>query len=207
MKSIILLVFIFVFTTKLKASSKVQNIVCTHQMVCDQVSKIIELNKYKIIEAFEKNSDPHHSSLSPLQIKKIKNADLIIRGPQKLSPSLNSIFLQSKKLTIELENHQTKINPHFWLFKEVNCQIEKQLKTKLHKLKIKMKTAASCLNYELQSSLEIEIKNILAIKKVTLILPHNSFTEYLKGLGFDAYSLYKPGHHKHINLKILKMKD
>lgn len=206
---------------KLQASEKkpIIEISCTHSQLClmaEFILKSHELKKnehYTIKQTIKISGDPHDFEPKASEIKELINSSLLISGPTELNPWIKKITEQRKKnktlksisLSIASDSFTTyksknkEALSHFWLYPEIQCDMEAQLEEKLVEYQL-IKERVSLRNECSDEAQVVEAELSDAIKKMKypMVFTHDAllplFNIYkLKNQNFLA--IKGSGHH------------
>lgn len=180
---------------------------CTHTQVCNSLKYLTANQQHFVIEqSIDLNGqDPHHFEPKVGDIKKLIQSQNLILAPYKVQPWLKSIekkrnHSKSKgKVTIQAKAS----SEHFWLKLDSLCLYLKTLNLYLQEGFQSYLNQEDRLNrqcQQLQNNLISDDSN----PDRTIILLHDSLTNFLKNKGFKVISLRGHGHHQKITPRSIK---
>jgi ABC-type Zn uptake system ZnuABC Zn-binding protein ZnuA len=154
----------------------------------------------QVVYPIKKMGDPHHYHPSVSTLNQFLSADYFISTDLKTTPWAKKIISKrrSPSYAINFQNLGQRPSPegHFWLFPQLICLAEKQLRRQLVDWKISVKNLESCPAKAIGNRLSTAFSRA-KIKEV--ILGHSSIAPLLKDIGLQTIVI-RQGHHHHLGL-------
>ena len=204
MKAVLVFLSIF-FVTNISIASE---FLCTHPQACNLVSEsLLDSDKHVFKLAIDKELDPHHHELSPLEIKSLITAEYLIIAPEELQPWVKTILKKRSKNTLiislsdEVKNLQnTHQLSHFWLYPEQLCFNKKFIRTQLKKYKFKVN------NHKCNKDYLNNMSNTLKdLNSKSYVLSHDALSGLFSKFKINHIALKGSHHHDSIDSKKMKI--
>ncbi len=199
-------IFFLVFLFQLTPAAQPEYVTTIHPY--KEILERVVGERGKVICLLPPGSSPHTFNISPSEVKAIESADALFYGAKNLDEwairynnpnkiELLSLLPADSLLNIvSIRNENLGIDPHFWTDPLLVKIILPQLTAKLCSIDpggcIIYKTNAEEFSKELESIYNEISKNLIQVKKRTVILSHPFFQYFLKRFNFTLAGIIEP---------------
>lgn len=206
-----ILLIILLFSASASANKKIG---CTQPNLCQLLKSILKDSNTTLKPVLTISGDPHHFSPAPHHIKNMVKVDLLIAAPVQLQPWIEQVSAKRPDQTTFVWNLQNDIKPqivqkygphyhelsHFWLYPEMQCQLEEKLKGFFKQNKVVLRPH-TCDEDNYRSRLEELAKKM---KNYMVIPTHSAISPLLNAHGIKTLALRGAHHHSQIQASQLK---
>ena len=199
-------IFLLVFLFQLTPAAQPEYVTTIHPF--KEILKRVVGERGNVICLLTPGSSPHTFNISPSEVKAIESSDALFYGAKNLdewaigynNPNkielLSLLPVDSLLNIVSIRNENLGIDPHFWTDPLLVKILLTQLAAKLCSIdpdgcKI-YKTNAEKFSSELESIYNEISKNLIQVKKRTVILSHPFFQYFLKRLNFTLAGILEP---------------